>query len=290
MNWDYMSPYIRYAADGYVYNSYKIIDRIIFDYELLYVKEGNIIVEVGDKKYNGVPGDIFFLRPNETHSIIFITNPYVRQPHVHFDLVYQEDSVDTPINFRPLAQLTELEKLKIRKDITKGFPLDIPTYIKLDNPINFEKLLLELINEVEKQLPFYELQAKSLFLEMFTYLIREIFWKENTKNHISFKLINNVKEYLVHNTSTAITLDDLSQLFNISKCHLIKIFNKNFSESPIHFHIKKRIGAAKLLLQFTDLSITEIAAKTGFKAIHTFSRTFKQIENISPLQYRNSVK
>lgn len=287
MDWNYFSPYIRLALNSYVSPPFSIVNRVIFDYELLYVKEGEIQVIIGSKTYKGVKGDIFFFRPREPHTIHFISKPYVHQPHVHFDLFYDHNSPNIPVSLKPIDMFTEEEKEKIREDVTKTLPYHIPTYIKLVKPINFEKLLMEIISEYEKKLPYYDLQLKSLFTQLWTYLLREIYWLNNPKTYSIINTIIEVRKYLSLNTSSEVTLDELSKLFNINKYYLVKLFNKNFNESPIHFHIRKRIDVAKELLQFTNFSITEIAEKTGFKSIHTFSRTFKQLEEVSPNKFRN---
>jgi AraC family transcriptional regulator len=47
-----------------------------------------------------------------------------------------------------------------------------------------------------------------------------------------------------------------------------------------------RIDKAKTLLETTDLSIAEVAARTGFATVQHFSRIFSSIAEISPRKYR----
>ena len=35
-----------------------------------------------------------------------------------------------------------------------------------------------------------------------------------------------------------------------------------------------------------SLSVTEVALRTGFGSIATFNRVFRQVENVSPTEYR----
>ena len=50
-----------------------------------------------------------------------------------------------------------------------------------------------------------------------------------------------------------------------------------------------RIEAAREMLAETPLSVSDIAAQTGFKDSFYFSKKFKAVTGITPRQYRNSL-
>ncbi|MBS1483206.1 MAG: helix-turn-helix transcriptional regulator, partial [Clostridium sp.] len=50
-----------------------------------------------------------------------------------------------------------------------------------------------------------------------------------------------------------------------------------------------RVEAAKEMLLESPLSIAEIAARTGFQDGFYFSKKFKQLTGMTPLQYRNTL-
>lgn len=286
MKFSYISPYVRYACDGYVYPPYTLTDRMIFDYELLYVKEGEIRLTLGGKTYTGKPKDLFLICPGEVHSIDFITLPSVRQPHIHFDLFYQEDSPSVPVSLKPVSKFTPEEKQMVRKNRIGILPVAFPSYIHLRNPAAFEALLFEIIKVFEQNLPYAELEMKGLMISLLVCLSREINWANNPEWYKHINLVTEIGRYLTANTDREITLDQLSEQFNINKYYLIRLFKENYQETPIHFHLKKRLDAAKQLLQFTNFSITEVSEKTGFPSIHTFCRSFKNTEGMSPKVYR----
>ena len=68
------------------------------------------------------------------------------------------------------------------------------------------------------------------------------------------------------------------------------VFNRRFKEeigsSPQQYVKEQRIFAGCSLLHHSDLSIEQIAEKTGFADRYHFSRIFKQIRGISPAKYR----
>ena len=52
------------------------------------------------------------------------------------------------------------------------------------------------------------------------------------------------------------------------------------------FFIQQRIEKVKELIIFDQLSLTEIAYKTGFSSVHHLSAQFKKITGLSPSQFR----
>ena len=98
--------------------------------------------------------------------------------------------------------------------------------------------------------------------------------------------INLIKQYLDEHYDEKITLDDLTERFFISKYYLTRVFRKQFGTSISHYLLSIRITKAKQMLRFTDESVENIGYKCGLGAPHYFSRTFKQVEGISPSEYR----
>ena len=98
--------------------------------------------------------------------------------------------------------------------------------------------------------------------------------------------INSIKQYLDEHYDEKITLDDLTERFFISKYYLTRVFRKQFGTSISHYLLSIRITKAKQMLRFSDETVENIGYKCGLGAPHYFSRTFKQVEGISPSEYR----
>lgn len=105
---------------------------------------------------------------------------------------------------------------------------------------------------------------------------------------LSFKQqsLIDVKEYIDANYAKKITLDGLSETFSINKFYLERIFKEQFGVSIIGYLTNIRITHAKQLLRFTDKSVEQIGLECGISPLYYFSRMFKQIEGISPSEYR----
>lgn len=282
-----LSPYVRYAEYGIAPLNWKLKERVIFDFEIIYLKQGEVRVTVENRKYVGKPGDIFFFRPKQRHSLETISEAFIIQHFVHFDLNYFPDSEHVPVSLRDLDELSEEELGFFREDLLLG-AFSIPTHIRLSNPLPFEKKMLDLIKEYEMKMLGYELQVKAMVIEMIVFLLRESHWKDSENTLPNYVQLFKLQTYLNHTNNAKITLDELAQLANMSKYHLVHEFKKSFGYSPIKYHQIVRIEKAKEMIRFTNYPLSHIASELGFDGIHSFSRAFKKIEGISPSFYRKA--
>lgn len=105
----------------------------------------------------------------------------------------------------------------------------------------------------------------------------------NKKNH---KEIQVVKNFMKINYHKNITLDDLVELVHINKFYLIRIFKQEVGMSPIDYLIHVRIDEAQKMLRNTNIAIADIAHLVGFQSPSHFSKTFRELSNMTPSQYR----
>ncbi|WP_026517112.1 AraC family transcriptional regulator [Butyrivibrio sp. MC2021] len=95
-----------------------------------------------------------------------------------------------------------------------------------------------------------------------------------------------LKDYLDTHYQEKITLDQMAEMFLINKYTLSREFKEQFGTSIINYLLITRITHAKQFLRFTDETVEEIGVRCGIVPLYYFSRIFKQIEGISPLEYR----
>ena len=142
-----LSPYVRIAWYSTLEPHTLLGPRDIFDYELLYLKEGSARITVEGRVYDGNPGDGFLFRPHQRHKIECLNNFPVIQPHVHFDLQYRADQRDVFVSYVTDEEMTPEQKTFFRSDIMDRFYPSIPDQIHLQNSKVFEEYLFDLIDE-----------------------------------------------------------------------------------------------------------------------------------------------
>lgn len=95
-----------------------------------------------------------------------------------------------------------------------------------------------------------------------------------------------VRAYLEEHFTEKLNLEDLANRFFISKFHLSREYKRIYGITIGNDITAKRISHAKSLLRFSNRSIEQIAASSGFRNAAYFTRVFKRAENMTPFEYR----
>ena len=281
------SPYVRIAWYSTLDPHTILGPRDIFDYELLYLKEGSARINVEGRVYDGNPGDVFLFRPHQRHKIECLNNFPVIQPHVHFDLQYRADQRDVFVSYVTDEEMTPEQKTFFRSDIMDRFYPSIPDRIHLQNSKLFEEYLFDLIDEYNMPSSFTQVRQQWYFMRLFDLYLTEVGYFLHIEGHSNAESIaSRMKLYLDNNTSRRVTLEELAEVVHLDKSYIIRLFRQFYQETPISYHQKVRINRAKSMLLYTNLSVTEIASNTGFSSIHDFDRVFRKMDGAAPSVYR----
>ena len=99
-------------------------------------------------------------------------------------------------------------------------------------------------------------------------------------------IVKAVNEHISTQFMKRITIDSLSEQFDIPTSTLKRCF-KGVYGTTIHHYLKEcRINAAKRLLQESDQSILEIANAVGYENGSKFTSAFKEATGVTPSAYR----
>lgn len=255
--------------------------------ELCFLESGNLQFLLEDRKFQLYPGDLTITRPWIVHKLgnpsvdlsklyWLILDVNVRHPHQEWQwpewfVLNQSDILDLT---RYLRQ-NEQPLWKANSEIRECF-ISIGHTIKTSQDRTPDSRLKIMIN--------------TLFV-----LLLELFQKGNI-------LLDNT---LIESKRTVElflkTLEsNLNENWNVEKmaeyCHLgLTRFTHYCKEiincSPIEYLNLLRLNeSANLLTKHTDLSVTDIAYRSGFSSPQYFNFAFKQHYKISPGKYRNNLQ
>ncbi len=108
---------------------------------------------------------------------------------------------------------------------------------------------------------------------------------ENSRNP-QFEKLCLLRGNLISNPELPWKISQIADDLFISKSYLQKIYKSYFGKSIIEELIQFRLDKAKELLTSSDLSVTEIAARCGYSSYNYFVRQFKDVEGVSPSEFR----
>ena len=102
--------------------------------------------------------------------------------------------------------------------------------------------------------------------------------------------IAHTKRYIVQNYQKPLRLPDIAEYVGLNPQYLSVLFKRDVGISMSSYIAKIRIEKAKLLLQNTNLPITDIAENVGYEDSKYFSRVFKRHFGIRPTEFRKQCR
>ena len=102
--------------------------------------------------------------------------------------------------------------------------------------------------------------------------------------------VEKAREYLFQNFDQNVSLQQLAEHCCVSVFHFSRIFKAVMNQSPHQYLHDIRLNNARLLLQETKTSITEVALQSGFNSLEHFTTAFKKRFKTSPGVIRNGLK
>jgi AraC family transcriptional activator of mtrCDE len=148
-------------------------------------------------------------------------------------------------------------------------------------------------NEVETPNFGNQIVVRNLLSSLFVYFIRD--WADAAspaaKDWFSAVRSTHTARALarIHEApERAWTLEDLAQEAGLSRAAFARNFRASVGEPPHSYLTRWRMGIAAQLLEETDLRLSEIASRVGYRSEFSFSRAFKLARGVSPIQYRRA--
>lgn len=94
-----------------------------------------------------------------------------------------------------------------------------------------------------------------------------------------------VKDYIQVHLHQDLKLNELAAIAQISPYHFLRLFKQSVGLTPHQYILRCRVEKAKTLMQHGELSLAEVAVKTGFYDQSHLGRSFKQIVGMTLKQF-----
>lgn len=185
-----------------------------------------------------------------------------------------------------LKNWLDKEEIKYIKDLLKRSQRGIR--FSKSFAIEIKEMLLKMVElqSFERLILFLQVLQKLSLSKDFELLAGPNF--TNSLSYKESKRINVVYDYLKEHYLEKITLDDISDVMNMSNDTFSRFFKKTFNCSFFSFLNEYKISIACKMLIDTDLSVSEVGYKTGYNNLTFFHRQFHKHMGMSPSKYRKS--
>jgi AraC-type DNA-binding domain-containing proteins len=96
-----------------------------------------------------------------------------------------------------------------------------------------------------------------------------------------------VLTYIESHSGNDIALSDMANIAGMTSQHLCRLFKRAFNMRPFEYLTRCRLQNAKILLSgMENLTLKEVASKSGFTDASYFCAVFKHYEGMTPIQFK----
>lgn len=151
--------------------------------------------------------------------------------------------------------------------------------VKPEYPFLFGKL----IEELQLQPAGFERLTALYFQELLALMARQ---RAESTVPLPRAEIRRAVQHFNQNYPSDICIRDYAKSSGLSEAWFIRSFKEHMGVTPGRYLTETRISRAKDLLKSSSLNVTQAAALTGYQNPLYFSRIFKQITGMSPMEYK----
>ncbi|MBQ8826177.1 MAG: AraC family transcriptional regulator [Oscillospiraceae bacterium] len=129
--------------------------------------------------------------------------------------------------------------------------------------------------------------ASALIYTLLTELSVHLAEEENASAEISDESrLKAVYDFIEQNFRRDITLEEMAEAAEVTPEYFCRLFRRHANMRPFEYVAKMRISEAKLLLETTDMPVSEIGKAVGYHDKSYFGSVFKRYEGVSPTVFR----
>ena len=247
-------------------------------FEILHCVEGEFALLLSNQPYKLHRGDLALIDPMEVHTTEALTDGDNRYYVLKFapEILYSAD--------QPFYELgTIVPYLRLGDSHQKVFTLAELRKGGMDTA------MADVYREFTNRDYGYALAIRTLISGLFLWILRK--WHQSTQREAMDDAVSGqfamALQYIEENYAQEITMAQVANACDMSYTAFSRFFSryahKGFAETLTQLRVKK----AMQLLITTDVSVTDVAMRTGFSTTSYFIQRFKEQNGVTPLKYRS---
>uniref|UniRef100_A0A7V3YGV4 AraC family transcriptional regulator n=1 Tax=Candidatus Caldatribacterium californiense TaxID=1454726 RepID=A0A7V3YGV4_9BACT len=235
-------------------------------HEVGLVRMGECTIRVGERLFRFRPGDVFFFPRGVPHGF----------------------TADSPSGVAfVVVQFLELERdlfLRLRNAPPIGrfslFELEVSLFLDICHKLQ---------REIAGGLPFADIQCKALLSELLVLLLRSA--SRSVGLYVSphqGKTVERALQIIHSRYQDDIRIQDLAHEVGLSPQHFRELFKRYVGVSPKKYLMTLRLQRSKCMLLHSEYSVTDVALRLGFGSVQQFSKAFRKLTGLSPIEWRKA--
>lgn len=225
------------------------------NYELVYFMKGtDCAMELDELNYSLRGGDIVFRKPGQVNTSYMPYESIQLQFMIH--------------------------------DPNQKFLQNMKTLYRKKNSTEYEELFMNIYQTMMLKKPFGDICVESVLLKIIYKLLTddEMTSKQSQGQQKSDML--NLLAYIDENFPNKLSVDEMGAAVGVSRRKVFQLFKEEIGQTPNRYINQVKLNYASEMLLHSDLSVEEIAYRSGFLNHHYFSTVFGKNRGMSPTKYR----
>ena len=247
-------------------------------FEIVYVVDNNMQIEIGENTLTLQPGDVCFISPGILHT------PYVMEETIALQMTVRKSTFRKEF-YRCLAGNSVTSDFFLNALYSQNGGSVLLFHMNSDEEI--KNVFLQMYQENYNRYAGFQNVMNNLFEILLCYLLRcdpsEIEIKQDCQK--ADTRMTQLLQY-IENNCERITIADLSQKFHLTKTYLSKYITHKTGKSFRSILQEIRLEKARGMLCSSNLRIEDISEAVGYHNVEHFIRLFKQKYHKTPNQFR----
>lgn len=236
--------------------------------EIMIVLSGNGWHLLNDEPHFITCGEVFYIRADDHHAYEQVDDLYLT------NILLRPDFASSACSFPDIMpHFPESDQTRQHWQVTE----DVLAQIK--------PLVETLGREARRPDPLSQIMSQALFNQLAVLLARSQFAMD-AKGLPNAVRLGHVLNYLRHNCSEEIDLENVARRFGYSLRSFNRMFRDATATTPHNYLVKLRLGKAMRALRSGHDSITDVAFACGFNDSNYFSYSFSKMTGMAPSEYR----
>lgn len=175
-------------------------------------------------------------------------------------------------------------------EILERFGMTVPIVIAAPEETTMEKTFDRMVISQENDSLYCDHTCSGLVYDYLIEFHRLMDANADRAKSRQISMLLPVLRFMHDNFRSDISMTQLSNIMGVTPQHFCRVFRKTMNVSPNEFLTRIRLDEAKRLLNEKDVSVSEVAVRSGFRDAGYFSTVFRKHEGISPVQYKKRIK
>jgi AraC-like DNA-binding protein len=256
------------------YIRFSPVQRLTY-YDVTIISDGDGTFHIDSCKQKIEQGSVFFSSPGQIRQWNTVKIPK------GYALIFEEEFLCTFFNDAQFVQ-----------DLPYFNSFSCPPVLQLGSSDYHQliDLLLSIKNEILSFKNTDKHILRALLYQVLIWLSRKfmLIYPSSGKKQIN-RYVNRFIQFVDTNHHQHRSVDHYARQLHITSGHLNTLIKDYFGINAKRYILNRNILEAKRMLQYTNLSIDEIASQLNYENTTYFIRTFREHTNMTPLHFRKQI-